>query len=117
MLYIVGGYKMDKDGEVFGNPPIQTCECLDLTNLQMGWKTIFGSGEGHLPTLLWSTNTTLGTTFACKINDDCAIIGGLSTRKLFIFCDNKFFLMHGEDLQYDAFNSRHHKLVRWPNYK
>ena len=112
-LYIVGGHRYVEEDE-YSTQYIQACEYLDLDNLEKGWQMTWGEGQEHLPTLLWSTNTTLGPTFATKISDHAAVFGGLNTRKLFMFCDNKFSLIKGDDLRYDAFNTRHHKLVRWP---
>ena len=115
VLYIIGGYINSKSGELFEDQPIRTCEYLDLQNPQNGWKTVTG-GKRDLSSPLLPTNITLGSTFAAKIDEDCAIIGGLNTRNLFLFRDSKFSLLKGEDLQYDGFNCRHHKLVRWPEY-
>ena len=116
VLYIIGGYTNAESGEVFKDQPIKTCEYLDLGHLSQGWKIVCEGGKRNLASPLLPTNITLGPTFATKINEDCAIIGGLNTRKLFMFRDNKFSLLKGEDLQYDAFNCRHHKLIQWPAY-
>ena len=111
ILYIVGGHR-NVEGEENFTQYIQSCEYLDLDNPTKGWDMLFS--ESQLPQLLSSSNITLGPTFATELNDHTAIIGGLNTRKLFIFQNNEFSLIHGEDLQYDSFNIRHHKLVKWP---
>ena len=107
-LYIVGGHINVKDDEEH-TQEVSSCECLDLDEPERGWKMI-----GNLTTLLWSTNTILGPTFATTISDDTAIVGGLNSGKLFLFRNSKFSLIEGDKLQYDAFNMRHHKLVKWP---
>ena len=106
-LYVVGGHIMDYRKKYTQN--IGSCECLDLDDVNIGWKMV-----GNLPALLWNANITLGPTFATLINEDTAIIGGLNCRRLFMFHNNFFFMVNGEDLKYDAFNMRHHSLIKWP---
>ena len=66
-VYIVGGHKYIEGEEYSAH--VNICEYLDLDNVEKGWVMTWGGGQEELPSLLLSTNTTLGPTFATKISD------------------------------------------------
>ena len=107
-IYIVGGHTNVQGQEEF-TQDISTCECLDLDETNGAWRVV-----GELPSLLYSRSATLGPTFAVTINRDTAIVGGLYSKQLFMFQNNTFSHIEGDNLKFDPFNMRHHKLVNWP---